>query len=80
MTSHFRIAVYLLVLPVASYPQDEKAAAKPAPAEKAAEPAGPADVTTQGQVSVGGRQIAYNAVAGTSTVGATDEQDGKLGE
>ena len=84
MTSRFRIAVgllatVLLVLPLASRAQDGKTAAKPASAEKPAEPAPPADVTTQGEVSVGGRQIAYNAVAGTITVGATDEQDAQLG-
>jgi carboxypeptidase C (cathepsin A) len=69
----------LLILPLASRADDVKTAAKPASTEKAAEPAPPADVTTQGQVSVGGRQITYNAVAGTITVGATDEQDAQLG-
>ena len=28
---------------------------------------------------MGGRQITYNAVAGTITVGATDDQDAQLG-
>jgi carboxypeptidase C (cathepsin A) len=39
----------------------------------------PADSTTQGNVDVGGQHIAYTAVAGTLTVGATDVQDAQLG-
>ena len=84
MTSRFRIAVgllatVLLVLPLASRAQDGKTAAKPASAEKPAKPAAPADVTTQGAVTVGGQPIAYTAVAGTLTVGSTDVQDAQLG-
>ncbi len=37
------------------------------------------DVTTQGSITVGGKQILYNAVAGTITVGATDAEDAQLG-
>ena len=37
------------------------------------------DSTTEGSVLAGGSQIAYRAVAGTITVGATDEQDAQLG-
>ena len=37
------------------------------------------DVTTQGSVTVGGKQILYNAIAGTITVGATDAEDAQLG-
>ena len=37
------------------------------------------DVTTQGSVTAGGKQILYNAIAGTITVGATDTQDAQLG-
>ncbi|HZL29060.1 MAG TPA: peptidase S10 [Acidobacteriaceae bacterium] len=44
---------------------------KPAPA--------PADSTTEGTVTVGGKQIAYTAVAGTLTVGSTDAQDATIG-
>lgn len=51
---------------------DDKATSK---AEKAA----PADSTTEGAVVVGGQHIAYNAVVGTLTVGATDAQDAQLG-
>jgi len=39
----------------------------------------PAEVTTQGSVDAGGQHIAYTAIAGTLTVGATDVQDAQLG-
>src|SRR5258707_929429 len=39
----------------------------------------PADSTTEGSVTVGGQAIAYKAVAGTITVGATDVQDALIG-
>jgi carboxypeptidase C (cathepsin A) len=48
-------------------------------AEKPAEKPAPADVTTQGEVNAGGQHIAYTAIAGTITVGATDAQDAQLG-
>jgi carboxypeptidase C (cathepsin A) len=46
-----------------------------------AAPAPPAqpDSITEGSVTVGGEMIAYRAVAGTLTVGATDTQDANLG-
>jgi carboxypeptidase C (cathepsin A) len=37
------------------------------------------DSTTEGSVTVGGQAIAYKAVAGTLTVGSSDEQDATLG-
>jgi len=37
------------------------------------------DSVTEGTVTVGGQAIAYRAVAGTLTVGATDQQDALLG-
>ncbi len=53
---------------------DEAPAAKtPAP------PAPPPEVTTQGTVDVAGQHIAYTAVAGTITVGGTEESDAQLG-
>jgi carboxypeptidase C (cathepsin A) len=58
--------------------QDEKAA-KAASTEKATEPALPPDSTTQGALDAGGQHIAYTAIAGTITVGSTDEQDAQLG-
>lgn len=39
----------------------------------------PAESTTEGTVNVGGKEIAYRAVAGTLTVGANDAQDATLG-
>jgi carboxypeptidase C (cathepsin A) len=83
-------AAALLALPVTIFAMDDAAAAKTAAdkstdksadktTEKAAEKAPPAEVTTQGEVTVGGQHIAYNAIAGTLTVGATDVQDAQLG-
>jgi len=37
------------------------------------------DSTTEGSVTVGGQAIAYKAIAGTLTVGSSDEQDATLG-
>jgi carboxypeptidase C (cathepsin A) len=59
--------------------QDDKTGAKAASTEKATEPALPPDSTTQGAIEVGGQHIAYTAIAGTITVGSTDEQDAQLG-
>jgi carboxypeptidase C (cathepsin A) len=74
------LAASLLSLPIVLRAQEDAAAAKPAvAAEKAAEKAPPAEVTTQGAVDVGGQHIAYPAIAGTLTVGATDVQDAQLG-
>src|SRR5580704_10737178 len=49
------------------------------PTDKSTEKPAPAEVTTQGDVVVGGQHIAYTAIAGTLTVGATDAQDAQLG-
>jgi carboxypeptidase C (cathepsin A) len=48
-------------------------------AEKPAEKAPPAEVTTHGSVDASGQHIAYTAIAGTLTVGATDADDAQLG-
>ena len=61
-------------------PKDEKVVvtgtpATPPPAISAAPP----DSITHGTVTVAGQPIAYRAVAGTLTVGATDQQDALLG-
>jgi carboxypeptidase C (cathepsin A) len=72
----------LLILCVSIRAQDDKTAAKPTPPaapDKSAEAAPPADSTTQGSVTVGGQQITYTAIAGTITVGSTDDQDAQLG-
>ncbi len=59
----------------------EKPSGDKAPATAAAAPPPPAqpDSTTTGSVTVNGHAIAYRAVAGTLTVGATDAQDASLG-
>lgn len=64
--------------------QDKAAAAKPGEkvvvtgAPETPAPAVVPDSTTESTVTVGGQGIAYRAVAGTITVGSTDEQDGTL--
>jgi carboxypeptidase C (cathepsin A) len=58
--------------------QKDKPAEKTAASDKSSEPAA-SDVTTQGEVDAGGQHIAYNAIAGIVTVGATDVQDAQLG-
>ena len=75
------LAVSLLFAP-ALLKADDESAAKPAAdksADKTAEKPQPAEVTTQGTVTVGGEKIAYTAIAGTITVGSTDIQDAQLG-
>lgn len=47
-------------------------------ADKSTEKA-PTEVTTEGSLNAGGQHIAYTAIAGTITVGATDVQDAQLG-
>ena len=72
------LAATLLFAPALIRAEDDKPADK-AIADKTAEKAPPAEVATQGTVEVGGQKIAYTAVAGTITVGATDAQDAQLG-
>ena len=55
---------------------DDVSKAKPNPTPA---PAVAPDSTTEGTVTAGGATIAYKAVAGTITVGATEEQDAQLG-
>ncbi len=78
------LAVPALILAPALCAQDQKPAANSdSTAEKstkATEPAPPPDSTTQGSVDVGGQHIAYTAIAGTITVGATDTDDAQLGQ
>jgi carboxypeptidase C (cathepsin A) len=71
------LAAALLMLPLALRAEDEKPAAKDA--DKATQTAPTADSTTEGTVDAGGQHIAYTAVAGVITVGATDAQDAQLG-
>ncbi|MGD0548309.1 MAG: peptidase S10 [Terracidiphilus sp.] len=71
------LAAALVFAPALVRAGDDKPAADKTP-DKAAEKAPPAEVTTQGAVEVGGQKIAYTAIAGTTTVGATDAQDAQL--
>jgi carboxypeptidase C (cathepsin A) len=70
------LAASLLALP--SFLRAEDAPAAPKPAAAIEKPL-PTEVTTQGTVDAGGQHIAYTAIAGTLTVGATDVQDAQLG-
>jgi carboxypeptidase C (cathepsin A) len=57
---------------------DDTPNAKPKPTSAPAPVVAP-DSTTEGSLTAGGATIAYKAVAGTITVGATEEQDAQLG-
>jgi carboxypeptidase C (cathepsin A) len=80
-----RIAVAVLLTSIFSAHAQETPAPRERPAAPAAEAPAPrrevptADSITEGTVTVGGQQIAYKAVAGTITVGATSQQDAALG-
>jgi len=79
------LSAALIVSPVFAFADDDKPATKSADktadkaADKTTEKMPPAESTTQGSVDVAGQHIAYTAVAGTLTVGATDVQDAQLG-
>src|SRR5208337_3866808 len=77
LTAALTVAVLFLSTFVRA--EDDKSAPAEKTADKTAEKAPPPEVTTQGSVDVGGQKIAYTAIAGTLTVGSTDEQDGELG-
>jgi len=85
------LAVTLSSSSLVLFAQNDAAAAKAASSDKAADKTSekatdkaaekplPPDSSTQGSVDVAGQHIAYTAVAGTLTVGATDVQDAQLG-
>src|ERR1017187_8346021 len=77
------LAASLLCLPAFAGATDDAPASKPATADKSAdkpaEKMPPAEVITQGTIDAAGQHIAYTAIAGTLTVGATDAQDAQLG-
>lgn len=75
------LAVVLISLPAMARADDDAGAktGTEKTAEKTAETPKTDAVTTQGSVTVGGVRIPYDAVAGTITVGSTDEQDAQLG-
>jgi carboxypeptidase C (cathepsin A) len=59
--------------------QPEGRAGRGGGAPAAGQPTGTPDSITEGTVTAGGQTIAYRAVAGTITVGATEPQDATLG-
>src|SRR5262252_1198779 len=69
-------AVTILPCPIAFAGDDEKPTAK---SDKPEEKAPPNEVTTPGSLEVGGQHIAYSAVVGSITAGATDTQDAQVG-
>lgn len=68
----------LLLASAAILAQSPQAGQKPEAQDSTTRAAAP-DSTTSGEVTVGGQHIAYTAIAGTITVGATDAQDAQLG-
>lgn len=58
---------------------DQKTSKTPAKPEAETTPPSPSESTTQGVLSAGSEHIAYTAVAGTLTVGATNDEDAQLG-
>jgi len=78
------VAAALLGVAVAASAQEDKSPTKSEAGTtekntKAAEPAPPADSTTQGSITAGGQHVDYTAIAGIITVGATDTEDAQLG-
>lgn len=80
------VAMAIGMLPASSFCQssnpaagkeDHPAAAAPNSAFQSPEQFAPS--TTSGTVEIEGKTIAYTAIAGTLTVGATEEQDGMIG-
>ena len=67
------LAALTISLPPIARAADDKTPAKTSEKEPAQA------VTTQGSVDAGGQHILYDAIAGTITVGATNEQDAQLG-
>src|SRR3954454_21446106 len=66
----------ILACPVLRADDESKPAAK---SDKPEEKPPVSEVTTPGAIDARGQHIAYNAVVGTITVGATDAQDAQLG-
>jgi len=78
------LAVAVFVAPLAHSADDAKTdkttdKSTEKTSDKPAETTPPGDSTTQGTVDAGGQHIAYTAIAGTLTVGATEVEDAQLG-
>ena len=78
-TRLFAATFAMALLPVSTLVRAQDDAKPAAKTDKPAEKAPPSEVTTQGTIDAGGQHIAYSAIAGTLTVGATDVQDAQLG-
>src|ERR1039458_2896893 len=74
-TRLFAATFAMALLPVSTLVRAQDDAKPAAKTDKPAEKASPSEVTTQGTIDAGGEHIAYSAIAGTLTVGATDVQD-----
>jgi carboxypeptidase C (cathepsin A) len=73
------LAASLFLSPMCLLADDDVPTTKTPVTEKTPEKTPPAESTTQGAIDVNGQHIAYTAIAGTLTVGATDTQDAELG-
>jgi carboxypeptidase C (cathepsin A) len=74
------LSITLLSTTVLAVADDAKTADKSADkADKTADKKPETESTTQGSATIGGQPIAFTAVAGTLTVGATDPEDAQLG-
>lgn len=73
------LASAFLAVPFFAFADDQPAQKKDEKPPVGALAPVPADSTTEGSVTVDGQTIAYQAVAGTLTVGSTDSQDATLG-
>ncbi|MGH9586342.1 MAG: S10 family peptidase [Acidobacteriaceae bacterium] len=71
--------VLAAVVSIPALAVDKKPSKAPAKPEVETTPPSPTESTTQGMLSVGSEHIAYTAVAGTLTVGATNDQDAQIG-
>ncbi len=73
-------ALAIALLPASAFCQPSDLAAKEdRPPAAAQTPEQPAPSKTSGTVDIEGKTIAYTAIAGTLTVGATDQQDAMIG-
>jgi carboxypeptidase C (cathepsin A) len=75
-TQYFALLLMACSALIPASAQDKSEARKDAEIKNSAPQA---DSTTEGSVNVGGQSIAYRAIAGTLTVGASDPQDAMLG-
>ena len=71
------VSALMMIAPLYGRAADEKTTDKSL--EKSSQQNLQQSVTTQGSVDAGGQHILYDAIAGTITVGATNEQDAQLG-